>query len=106
MVVSLGMLERLGVVLVRASGIDAAVAETMLRAIAGVAAFGLAGDHPYAVVGSGVYPIRGDEDRHVLGITVAGSADVLATANLADFAMDDVAWVGDGSRVRIYMPPG
>jgi hypothetical protein len=37
---------------------------------------------------------------------VAGESDVLATANLADFAMDDIEWVGDGSRIRIYAPPG
>jgi hypothetical protein len=42
----------------------------------------------------------------VLEIAVAGGADVLATANLADFDMADVAWVADGSRIRIYTPPG
>ncbi len=106
LVVSLGMLERLGVVLVRALGVDAAVAETALRAIAGIASLGPAGDHPYAMVGGGVCPIRDEEDRHVLEVAVAGGADALATANLADFAMDDVEWVGDGSRIRIYTSPG
>jgi hypothetical protein len=100
------MLERLGLVLMRAFGVDGTVTETALRAIAGIASLGPAGDHPYAVVGGGVYPIRDEEDRHVLEIAVAGAADLLATANLADFAMDDVEWVGDGSRIRIYTPPG
>ncbi len=106
LVVSLGMLERLGSVLVRALGVDAAAAEAALRAIAGIASLGPAGDHPYAVVGGGVYPIRDEEDRHVLEIAIAGRADVLATANLADFDMDDVEWVADGSRIRLYTPPG
>jgi len=106
LVVSLGMLERLGLVLVREFGVDTAVAEAALRAIAGIASLGPAGDHPYAMVGGGVYPIRDEEDRHVLEVAVAGGADALATANLADFAMDDVAWVGDGSRIRIYTPAG
>ncbi len=56
--------------------------------------------------GGGVYPIRDEEDRHVLEIAVAGGADVLATANLADFDMADVECVADGSRIRIYTPPG
>jgi hypothetical protein len=104
--VSFGMLERLGLVLMRALGVDAAAAEAALRAIAGIASLGPAGDHPYAVVGGGVYPIRDEEDRHVLEIAVAGGADVLATANLADFDMAHVEWVADGSRIRIYTPPG
>ncbi len=106
LVVSFGMLERLGLVLMRALGVDAAAAEAALRAIAGIASLGPAGDHPYAVVGGGVYPIRDEEDRHVLEIAVAGGADVLATANLADFDMAHVEWVADGSRIRIYTPPG
>jgi hypothetical protein len=106
LVVSLGMLERLGLVLVSVFGVEAAVAETALRAIAGIASLGPAGDHPFAVVGGGIYPIRDEEDRHVLETAVAGESDVLATANLADFAMDDIEWVGDGSRIRIYAPPG
>ncbi len=54
LVVSLGILERLGLVLVRAFGVDAAVAEAVLRAIAGIASLGPAGDHPYAAAGGGV----------------------------------------------------
>ena len=46
LVVSLGMLERLGSVLVRALGVDTAVTETALRAIAGIASLGPVGDHP------------------------------------------------------------
>jgi hypothetical protein len=106
LVVSLGMLERLGSVLVRVLGVEPAVAETALRAIAGIASLGPAGDHPYAVVGGGIYPIRDEEGRHMLEIAVAGGADVLATANLADFDMADVEWVADGSRIRMYTPPG
>ena len=42
----------------------------------------------------------------MLEVAVAGNADMLVTANLADFDMSDIAKVGDGTRVRIYKPAG
>jgi hypothetical protein len=100
------MLDRLALVLGREFGVDPALADAAVRAIGGIASLGPAGDYPYVVVGGGVYPIRDDEDRHVLEVAVAGDADVLVTANLADFDMAGVEWVGDGSRIRIYEAPG
>lgn len=106
LVVSFGMLDRLALVFVRDFGVEPSAAEAAMLAIGAIAALGPAGDPPYAVIGGGVYPIRDTEDRHVLEVAVAGEADVLATANLADFDMDGIDKIGDGSRVRIYMRPG
>ena len=72
LVVSLGMLDRLALVLMREFQVEADAAETLARAIGSVASFGPAGDHPHAVVGGGVYPLRDEEDRHVLEVAVAG----------------------------------
>lgn len=106
LVVSLGMLDRLALVLAREFQVEADAAETLVRAIGGVASFGPAGDHPHAVVGGGVYPLRDEEDRHVLEVAVAAEADMLVTANMADFETADVIKVGDGSHVRLYPRPG
>jgi predicted nucleic acid-binding protein len=106
LVVSFGMLDRLALVLVRDFSAEPLAADAAMRAIGAIAALGPAGDYSYVVIGGGVYPIRDTEDRHVLEVAVAGEADVLATANLADFDMDGIDKIGDGSRVRIYACPG
>ena len=100
------MLERLASVLVRRFAVDPAMADAAIRAIGTIATMGPAGDFPYVLAGGGIYPIRDAEDRHVLEVAVAGRADVLATANVADFEMVGIARVGDGARVRIYTPSG
>ena len=105
LVVSLGMLDRLALVLMREFQVDADAAETLVRAIGGVASFGPASDHPHVLIGGGVYPLRDEEDRHVLEVAVAGAADLLVTANMADFETPDVIKVGDGSRIRLYPRP-
>jgi hypothetical protein len=106
LIVSLCMLDRLALVLVRDFGLGSTAADVVTRAIGATAALGPAGDHPYVVVGGGVYPIRDTEDRHVLEVAVAGAADVLATANIADFGMSGIAKIGDGTRVRLLARPG
>lgn len=106
LVISLGMLDRLALVLTREFQVEADAAETLVRAIGSVASFGPAGDHPHALVGGGVYPLRDEEDRHVLEVAVAGDADLLVTANMADFETADVLKVGDGARIRLYPRPG
>lgn len=106
LVVSLGMLERLALVLARDFGVEASTATMLTRAIEGIAALGPAGDHPYVLFGSGVYPVRDEEDRHVLEVALAGDADVLATANLGDFNIEGIGNVGDGERIKICSPPG
>lgn len=106
LVVSLGMLDRLTLVLVRDFGVDPAAADAAVRAIAAIASLGPAGDYPYIVFGGNVYPIRDTEDRHVLEVAVAGKADVLVSANLADFDMNGIESIGNGLGVRIYAIPG
>ena len=106
LVISLGMLERLAIVLTRNFAVSVPTAEALVRAIGSIAEFGPAGDFPYVVLGPSTYPIRDDEDRHVLEVAVAGCADVLATANLRDFDMDDIEKVGDGSSIRLFSPRG
>jgi hypothetical protein len=53
-----------------------------------------------------VYPLRDEEDRHVLEVAIAGEADLLVTANMADFESADVFKVGDGTRIRLHPRPG
>ena len=105
LVVSLGMLDRPALVLTREFQVEADAAETLARAIGSVASFEPAGDHPHAVVG-GVYPLRDEEDRHVLEVAVAGEADLLVTANMADFETADILKIGDDARIRLYPRPG
>jgi len=104
-VVSLGILDRLALVLMREFQVEKEAAETLVRAIGGVASFGLAGDHPHVLVGGGVYPMRDEEDRHVLEVAVAGKADLLVTATVADFEMADIVKVGDGTRIQLHPRP-
>ena len=106
LVVSLGMLDRLAAVFVRDFDMSPSLADAVVQNIAAIPLFGPAEEHPHVVVGGSVYPMADEEDRHVLEVAVAGRADVLATANLRDFGMGDIEMVGDGTRIRIYAPPG
>lgn len=106
LVVSLGMLDRLALVLVREFGVGADAADTLVRAISSIASLGPAGDHPHALVGGGVHPVHDEEDRHVLEIAIAGEADLLATANMADFDTGDIRKVRDGTQIRLCPRPG
>jgi predicted nucleic acid-binding protein len=85
LVVSLGMLERLMLVLVDQLQFDSLEASALTDAIAGYAHVG-----PSLTLGGvGVIPIQDTEDRHVLETAWAGRADILVTANLRDFVQDD-----------------
>lgn len=106
LVISLGMLDRLALVLRREFQVESDAAETLVHAIGGVASFGPAGDHPHALIGGGVYPLRDEEDRHVLEVAIAGEADLLVTANMVDFETADVVRIGDGARIRLHPRPG
>lgn len=95
LVVSWGMLQRLQTVLERDLGFQARDAARLAELIAGYAQ-----DGPSLTLGGvGVIPIHDAEDRHVLETAWAGQADMLATANLADFVrpsdeviLDGIAW--------------
>jgi len=105
LVVSVGMLERLQIVLVRNFRLDPDIAMTLTATIEAIAAAGPAGDHPYLLLGgTGVLPLRDEEDRHVLEVAVAGHADVLATANLDDSTGTNFEPLGNLTRAVVYKP--
>jgi hypothetical protein len=115
LVISWGMLNRLRDVYVGALAINPVDAGTLIRGIAALAKQGPAGDAPYLVLGgTGVMPVRDEEDAHVLEIAVAGRAHVVATANLDDFTtyrtealIEDRVFVhqtGDGRSIVIAHP--
>lgn len=94
LVISWGMLERLRAVLARDLGFAEADASRLAQLVASYAA-----DGPSLTLGGvGVIPIHDVEDRHVLETAWAGQADILVTANLADF-LDEPDQLAAGRRV-------
>jgi len=91
------MLERLARVLVDQLGFDRFEAAELTGAIAGYAETG-----PSLTLGGvGVIPITDTEDRHVLETAWAGEADILATANLSDFAQQGDELILEGRLFRL-----
>ncbi len=79
------MLERLRAVLLRDLGFSQGDAGRLVELIASYAKEG-----PSLTLGGvGVIPMHDTEDRHVLETAWAGQADLLVTANLADFIHED-----------------
>jgi hypothetical protein len=106
LVVSFGMPERLQTVLVRDFRLDPDIATARTAAIEDLAAASPAGDHPFLLLGgTGVLPLRDAEDRHVLEVAIGGQADLLATANLADFAGAQFKLLRDWTGAVIYHHP-
>jgi hypothetical protein len=88
------MLERLGTVLTRDLGFSDVDAYRLKELIASYAK-----DGPSLTLGGvGVIPIHDMEDRHVLETAWAAQADILVTANLADFT-DMADQIAQGNRV-------
>lgn len=89
LVISWGMLTRLRLVLEREWNVPATASESLISAMAAmaaIAAFGPANTPPYLTLGgTGVMPIRDEEDAHVIETAIAGRATHLVTANFADF---------------------
>ena len=105
-VVSVGMLERLQIVLIREFRLDPDFATALTARIENLAAAGPAGDHPYLLLGgTGVLPLRDEEDRHVLDVAVGGQADLLATADLADFTGAQFKPLRDWTGAVVYQRP-
>lgn len=103
LVVSAGMLDRLALVLARDYPVTEAQARRLAEAIGRTAADGPAAEDPHLVLGgTGVLPIRDEEDRGVLETAVAGRANLLATANLKDFTLGETR----GEDWRLYQPLG
>ncbi len=87
LVISWGMLTRLRAVLADSWHVDRSLAEAYIGVITGYARLGPAGIAPYLLLGgTGVMPLRDDEDAHVMETAVAGLTDVLVTRNFGDFA--------------------
>lgn len=85
LVVSWGMLNRLGTVLQRV-GFSRASADTILAEIALIAQVGPAELSPLLILGgTGLAPLRDEEDLHVLEVAFTGRAQLLVTANFQDF---------------------
>lgn len=98
-IISWGMLDRLRDVLSRI-GFTEELAERQIQAIAGIA------DYPRLVLGgTGVIPIRDEEDAAVLETAIAGRADALLTRNFADFVTSqDVRMLREGEAARYEHP--
>jgi len=86
LVISWGMLDRLGEVLIREFRVPSADVTSLLSSIATIAQKGPTGVAPYVLLGgTGVIPLRDTEDRAVLETALAAGADVLVTSNFRDF---------------------
>lgn len=86
LVVSWGMVTRLESVLTQKLRWDRRRAERVLGDIVSIARLGPAATPPLVLLGgTGVVPIREEEDAHVLEVAVTGRAHVLATLDFSDF---------------------
>lgn len=85
LVVSWGMLTRLRAVLEHKLARSPEVTEAYLAQIAAFAHVGAPGAPLVVLGGTGAMPVRDAEDVHVVDVAIAGRADVIVTANFADF---------------------
>lgn len=97
LVVSWGMLTRLRKVFEVDWGISRQTVDTVIETIAGYARLGRLGTAPHLTLGgtgggTGLMPMRDEEDAHVVETALAGGSHLLVTANFDDF-------IGSKSRV-------
>lgn len=86
LVISWGMLNRLQTVLRREFPLAPEAVEAALSAIFNISRLGPHQEVPYLLLGgTGVLPLRDEEDAHVLDVATAGRADLLVTSNFKDF---------------------
>lgn len=103
LIVSIGMLNRLRSVLETGLGVSPETTETYIRALTACARYGPSGRSPLLVLGgTGVLPMPDREDAHVLETAIAGRADLLVTADMADFAFPGVAVLDEGRVLRYH----
>lgn len=101
LVVSVGMLNRLRSVLEGRLGVTATTVEAYMGALSRTARYGPGGQSPFLVLGgTGVLPMPDREDAHVLETAIAGRADLLATADMADFDFSDSIVLEEGRVLR------
>lgn len=97
LVISLGMLQRLELVVARDLDATPEEAAELVDVIADYARVG-----PSLILGGvGVLPILDDEDRHVLETAWAGRADVLVTSDFAGFLSADATVITPGRLARL-----
>jgi hypothetical protein len=105
LVVSWGMLNRLGKVLEREFRVPRDRTDLYLQAIAAYAALGPERLDPLLTLGgTGIIAMRDEEDRHVLETAAAGGAGLVVTSNLGDFAIRDTE-ILEADRVLEYPGP-
>lgn len=93
LVVSWGMLTRLRKVFEVDWGVSRQTVDTVIEAIAGYAHLGPLGMAPHLTLGgTGLMPMRDEEDAHMVETALAGGSHLLVTANFDDF-------IGSKSRV-------
>lgn len=86
LVVSWGMLTRLRKVFEVDWGVPRPTVDLLVETIAGYARLGPAGTAPHLTLGgTGLMPMRDEEDAHVVDTAIAGGAHLLVTANFDDF---------------------
>jgi hypothetical protein len=86
LVVSWGMLTRLRKVFEVDWCVSRPTTDTVIEAIAGYARLGPLGMAPHLTLGgTGLLPMRDEEDAHVVETALAGGAHLLVTANFDDF---------------------
>lgn len=86
LVVSWGMLTRLRKVFEVDWGVSRQTVDTVIEAIAGYACLGPLGTAPHLTLGgTGLMPMRDEEDAHVAETALAGGSHLLVTANFDDF---------------------
>ena len=101
LIISWGMLNRLGTVLTREWQVPHDTAELLTGAIAQYASLGPSGLTPHLLLGgTGVAPLRDVEDAHVLDTAIAGRADYLVTHDLADFDHKDLKVIKPNEEYR------
>lgn len=102
LIISWGMLNRLGKVLERDLHVPHERMSLYLQAIAAYAALGPERLDPLLTLGgTGIIPMRDEEDRHVLETASAGGADLIVTSNLGDFAIREME-ILEAGRVLAY----
>jgi predicted nucleic acid-binding protein len=102
LVISWGMLDRLQEVLDRKLRPGSRSTTPMISAIAALAMLGPDAEPPHLVLGgTGLVPLRDEEDAHVLDVAVAGRADLVVTANFRDF-LSYRTDVREPGRIAIY----
>lgn len=97
LVISWGMLDRLQLVITREFAVTPELANAYVSSIATIAEMGPSGTPPYLVLGgTGVLPLRDQEDRGVLETAFAGNARTLVTHNFKDFLGEDATVLAKG----------